>query len=461
MKILKKITAIAAAASMAVGMSSVSLFAEDAYSLHIDSEGASVGETVSVNVVIDAGSTGIGAIAFKLNYDPLELELVSAKPGEDLRGWITGDVDSEGNNSLNLSESGTIGFGYATMGSGFSGKSVTLINASFNVLKPNAGFTLTEVVIAASDMDGTDITEQGSIDDSSVVECSHQNTRETVTEATCRDEGRREVTCTDCGELVRTETIAKTGNHTWNSGTVTTEPTCTEKGVKTFTCSVCNETKTEEIAALGHSWNDGEITAEPTCTEKGTKTFTCSVCNETKTEEIAALGHDWGEWMVTKEATTAEEGEETRECKTCGEKETRAIAKLPPEAPVVTAPALASGEFHVPETTAASAAVSESAGTTAAPANNQTTDAVSTTTTAAAVTAAPSDNTPNTSANTEGSVSNTYDTAAAENTGNAVNVGNAGSSNTDGGKNVPTGILISVIPAAAAAAGIILSKKRK
>ncbi len=243
MKILKKITAIAAATAMAAGMSSVFLFAEDAYTLHVDSKSASVGETVAVNVVIDTGSTGVGAIAFKLNYDPDELELISAKPGDDLKGWITGDVDSDGNNSLNLSEAGTIGFGYVAMGSGFSGKSASIINASFTVLKPNAKFTLTDVVIGANDIDGTDITEQGSFDDNSVIECSHKNTEENITEATCKDEGKRDVTCIDCGKLVKTETIAKTNDHTWDNGTVTIKPTCDKKGVKIFTCTVCNETK--------------------------------------------------------------------------------------------------------------------------------------------------------------------------------------------------------------------------
>ena len=489
MNFFKKAAAVAAAAAMAAGMSSVSLFAEDTYKLHVDSESASVGESVEVKVIIDTGSTGVGAIAFKLSYDPEELELVSAKPGEELKGWITGDVDSEGNSSFNLSTPGTIGFGYVAMSSGFSEKSVTLINAAFNVLKPNARFTLSEVVIGADDMDATDITDQGSFEAGTVVKCSHKNTDEKVTEATCKDEGRREVTCKDCGETVASETIPKTNEHAWDDGTVTTQPTCTEKGVRTFTCTVCGETKTEEteaaghswdqgaitteptctekgvrtftcancgetkteeIASLEHSWDQGEVTAEPTCTEKGVRTFTCANCGETKTEEIAALGHDWDEWTVTKEATADNEGEETRQCKNCGEKETRAIAKLPAE----TTPFHIGEGFIAPVTTSAA---SESAETTTAAVTEQSAGTAETTAAAAEVTSASSDNT---TENTEAGVSDTYGTTDTVNIGNAEDLGSTSSGNAEG-KNVPTGIILSVIPAAIGAAGVILFKKRK
>ncbi len=452
MKIIKNITAIAAATAMAAGMSSVLLFAEDAYTLHVDSESASVGETVAVNIVIDTGSTGVGAIAFKLNYDPDELELISAKPGDDLKGWITGDVDSDGNNSLNLSEAGTIGFGYVAMGSGFSGKSASIINASFTVLKPNAKFTLTDVVIGANDIDGTDITEQGSFDDNSVIECSHKNTEENITEATCKDEGKRDVTCIDCGKLVKTETIAKTNDHIWDNGTVTIKPTCDKKGVKTFTCTVCNETKTDEIAAWGHSWDQGEVTKKPTCTEKGIKIFTCSKCNETKTEEIASIGHDWDEWSVTKEATADEEGEEMRECKNCGENETRAIAKLPAESTVTSY----SGDgFHVPETTVTSTTPAESQTVTIA--DTTTSAAVITQnpeTTTTAVTAAATKPVDNTTSTSIGNVNT--DTPNNENN----NVGNTDSGNSDD-KNSDTGMMLAVVPAVAAAVGVIMFKKKK
>ena len=59
-----------------------------------------------------------------------------------------------------------------------------------------------------------------------------------------------------CGET-RTEEIAVTDNHTWNTGEVTKEPTCKDKGERTYICTVCNKTKIQEIAENGHKHENG------------------------------------------------------------------------------------------------------------------------------------------------------------------------------------------------------------
>ena len=80
---------------------------------------------------------------------------------------------------------------------------------------------------------------------------------EHTTEATCKEDGHVDRTCSSCGASERVRDIPKTNEHKWDAGKVTVEPTCDGKGVKTFTCTVCNETKTEEIAALGHNFSYG------------------------------------------------------------------------------------------------------------------------------------------------------------------------------------------------------------
>ena len=51
------------------------------------------------------------------------------------------------------------------------------------------------------------------------------------------------------------KTVANpTGDHVWNSGTVTKPATCTEKGVRTYTCTSSTHTRTEDIPALNHSF---------------------------------------------------------------------------------------------------------------------------------------------------------------------------------------------------------------
>ncbi len=369
MKILKKLAAVSAAAAVALGTFSVPSHAEDLYNVHVDTPDASVGETVDVKVVIDAGSEGVGGISFMLNYDPTELELVSAKPGNKIIGWITGDVDENGNNSFNLDVPGKIGFAYVTMGSGFLDESADLILASFKVLKPNAEFTLTDVDVTADDWDGTELIGDS---EGATVKCSHKNS---------------------------------------------------------------------DI-----------ITVPATCTQKGSKTLTCKDCGETGTEEVPASGHDWGEWTVTKEATADEEGEETRECKNCGENETRAIEKLPAESTVTS---YSGGGFYVPEATV----------TSATPAESQTVTIADTSTSAAVITQNPETTTTGVTVTATAPVNNTtsisignVNTEATNNENN--NVGNTDIGNSDD-KNSDTGLTVAILPAIAAAVGIIIFKKKK
>ena len=226
-----------------------------------------------------------------------------------------------------------------------------------------------------------------------VYRCEHHwNQGEIITEATCTEEGEKKFTCSICGDektekvsatghqhteirnkkeatcketgysgdtwckdcrkkILSGQTIAKTGNHSWDAGKVTTKATCTEEGEKTFTCSICGDEKTEKISATGHqhteirnkkeatcketgysgdtwckdcgkkilsgqaiaktedhSWNQGEITKEPTCKEEGEKTFTCSICGNTKTEKVSTTDHQHMEIRNQKNPTCKEAG---------------------------------------------------------------------------------------------------------------------------------------------------------
>ena len=85
------------------------------------------------------------------------------------------------------------------------------------------------------------------------------------------------------------KTVANpTGDHVWNSGTVTKPATCTEKGVRTYTCTGSSHTKTEDIPALNHSFAGQEYVSDnnATCEQDGTKTAKCvryDQCGETHT----------------------------------------------------------------------------------------------------------------------------------------------------------------------------------
>ena len=80
-----------------------------------------------------------------------------------------------------------------------------------------------------------------------------------------------------------------TGDHVWDSGTVTKPATCTEKGVRTYTCTKNpSHTKNEDIPALDHSFDGQEYVSDNNATydRDGTKTAKCvryDQCGETHT----------------------------------------------------------------------------------------------------------------------------------------------------------------------------------
>lgn len=133
--------------------------------------------------------------------------------------------------------------------------------------------------------------------------------------ATCKENGEMTYKCTICGEVVRTDVIAKTTEHSYNVGEITTAATCTATGVKTFTCTVCGETKTQEIEALGHDYSIFVEEVVATCKETGVKVMKCSRCDEKDYQEIALdpNAHDWN-----KTGTDNGDGTHTVTCKNDG-----------------------------------------------------------------------------------------------------------------------------------------------
>ena len=110
-------------------------------------------------------------------------------------------------------------------------------------------------------------------------------------DATCTDEGRHVITCTECGYQRYTPIFAL--GH--DDDEVTVEATCTTDGLHTKTCKRCGDVREEVLPATGHALSDRvyEITVEPTCTEKGVIVFPCANCDYTETYELDALGHEF------------------------------------------------------------------------------------------------------------------------------------------------------------------------
>lgn len=139
--------------------------------------------------------------------------------------------------------------------------------------------------------------------------CAHKNTVENITNATCSAEGVKTVTCSDCREVVSTETIPALG-HNYGEAIQTKAPSCTEDGVTEQKCSGCGDVITGSVPALGHTFVEGvcsvcgdpdpdacrhnnkiTTTKDATKTEDGSIVITCEDCNKVlSTTVIPALG---------------------------------------------------------------------------------------------------------------------------------------------------------------------------
>ena len=87
-----------------------------------------------------------------------------------------------------------------------------------------------------------------------------------TTPATCQQGGERVMYCTECGEVARTESIAKK-DHTLK--TVRVEATCEKDGYVAEVCSSCNqEISRTVLPKTGHK-NTVSQHKDPTCTENG------------------------------------------------------------------------------------------------------------------------------------------------------------------------------------------------
>ena len=125
------------------------------------------------------------------------------------------------------------------------------------------------------------------------------------------------------------KTVANpTGDHVWNSGTVTKPATCTEKGVRTYTCTSSTHTRTEDIPALNHSFAGQAYVSDnnATCEQDGTKTAKCvrygtGGCMETDTvtDTDSKLGHFFEDYVSDNNATCEQDGTKTAKCVRYGE----------------------------------------------------------------------------------------------------------------------------------------------
>lgn len=144
--------------------------------------------------------------------------------------------------------------------------------------------------------------------------------------ATCTEDGTMTAKCDLCD---MTDTVPDVGSalgHDMSEWETVTAATCTQNGEDHRTCARCDHGEKRTLAATGHNY-EAVVTA-PTCTERGYTTYTCKCGESYVADYVAALGHSFGDWAVIQEPTTTEDGLEERSCTRCGHTEQRSIAKL-------------------------------------------------------------------------------------------------------------------------------------
>lgn len=101
-------------------------------------------------------------------------------------------------------------------------------------------------------------TRCGEIDPNYDFSCKHENTSGLILDPTCTEDGYVNVSCSDCGSLLSSETIPATG-HTFGEWTTFVSSTCTTDGEQIRGCA-CGATESQSIPALGHDYVDGYCT---------------------------------------------------------------------------------------------------------------------------------------------------------------------------------------------------------
>lgn len=293
--------------------------------LEISSAEGYVGDTINVTVSLTE-NPGIAGMGVWVCYDKAALRVVDVVLSSDVFVEDLAECQKAGDGYV----------GYSAAGSRDNAKTGQLFTIQFEII---GGAAVGDSVLTysgsngapeASNAEGNTVALNLSTGKVAII-CRHENTTSSEVPATCTEAGSRTITCTDCGQVLKTETIAATG-HTMGAYTVTKEATCTESGVETAVCTICGEEQTRETAALGHDWGEYEVVKAATCMEPGEETAKCSRCNESDTREIPATGHIYGEATVTKEETETEEGEITATCTVDGTEATWTIPAIQKDA---------------------------------------------------------------------------------------------------------------------------------
>ncbi|MDE7158859.1 MAG: InlB B-repeat-containing protein, partial [Clostridiales bacterium] len=139
---------------------------------------------------------------------------------------------------------------------------------------------------------------------------------ETITPATCTQEGVRRQTC-ECGDY-KDQSIPKT-NHTVVIDEAVAA-TCKKTGLTQGShCSECGTTIVAQTTTnkLDHTYGAWQQTKASSCKDYGTERRDCGNCDAYETRNVEKIAHTEGAWIVDEEATCQKKGSRHTECSVC------------------------------------------------------------------------------------------------------------------------------------------------
>ena len=146
----------------------------------------------------------------------------------------------------------------------------------------------------------------------------------------CVSTGLNVQRCTVCGEMINQREIPATGHGATNQ-VVTQAATCLESGLMIEQCVICLETVASyPLPITDHTPGIMKTVIPASCTTNGRDEQRCKICNVLLSEETTtAYGHSYSEWETVVEPTKRSEGQKIRHCYHCAKVEYEAIEKLP------------------------------------------------------------------------------------------------------------------------------------
>lgn len=205
-----------------------------------DVSDAKVGDTISVPIKFTTNQKLIAGITGKIGYDSSRLSLESVEYTDGI---------PKGLSTLNK-ETGVFVYNNKTL---FQSGTV---NIKFKVLKCAEN----PAEVSVNNLYFSNYNNSDKVNLKSKVTIAHSSLKTDETPATCTENGRKIVTCTDCGTVVSDETLTKLG-HDAGEWVTTVKPTATTRGQAELRCTRDGFVlDTKELPILGDSDGDGRLT---------------------------------------------------------------------------------------------------------------------------------------------------------------------------------------------------------